>query len=100
MADIGFSQRRAAYLYGWTFVAAAVALALRFVPYSDDHGHADRFWTAVMIALGLLALGASVYHSRVLEISTCATCGCATARQRAPRRRPTRSGNRSSRRCP
>ena len=42
MANIGFSQRRTlAYLYGWTLVMAALALALRFVPYSDDHGHFD-----------------------------------------------------------
>jgi UDP-GlcNAc:undecaprenyl-phosphate/decaprenyl-phosphate GlcNAc-1-phosphate transferase len=69
MADIGFSQRRTlAYLYGWTLVMAAVALALRFVPYSDDHGHFNAFWTAVMIAFGLLALAASVYLVEVLEI--------------------------------
>ena len=69
MADIGFSQRRTlAYLYGWTFVMAAVGLALRFVPYSDDHGHFDVLWSAVMAAFGLLALGASVYLVEVLEI--------------------------------
>jgi UDP-GlcNAc:undecaprenyl-phosphate GlcNAc-1-phosphate transferase len=69
MANIGFSQRRTlAYLYGWTFVMAALALALRFVPYSDDHGHFDAFWTAVMAAFGLLALAASVYLVEVLEI--------------------------------
>jgi UDP-GlcNAc:undecaprenyl-phosphate GlcNAc-1-phosphate transferase len=49
MANIGFSQRRTlAYLYGWTLVMAALRLALRFVPYSDDHGHFDVLWTAVM----------------------------------------------------
>ncbi|HET9164013.1 MAG TPA: MraY family glycosyltransferase [Solirubrobacterales bacterium] len=69
MADIGFSQRRTlAYLYGWTFVMAAVALALRFVPYSDNHGHFNAFWTAVMAVFGLLALAASVYLVEVLEI--------------------------------
>jgi UDP-GlcNAc:undecaprenyl-phosphate/decaprenyl-phosphate GlcNAc-1-phosphate transferase len=69
MANIGFSQRRTlAYLYGWTAVMAALALALRFVPYSDDHGHFDVFWTAVMAVLGLLALAASVYLVYVLEI--------------------------------
>ena len=42
MANIGFSQRRTlAYLYGWALVMAGLALALRFVPYSDDHGHFD-----------------------------------------------------------
>jgi UDP-GlcNAc:undecaprenyl-phosphate/decaprenyl-phosphate GlcNAc-1-phosphate transferase len=69
MADIGFSQRRTlAYLYGWTLVMAALALALRFVPYSDDHGHFNPLWTAVMAAFGLLALAASVYLVEVLEI--------------------------------
>src|SRR6476619_8596059 len=69
MANIGFSQRRTlAYLYGWTFVMAALALALRFVPYSDDHGHFNLLWTAVMAAFGLLALAASVYLIYVLEI--------------------------------
>jgi len=69
MANIGFSQRRTlAYLYSWTLVMAALALALRFVPYSDDHGHFDVAWTAVMAVCGLLALAASVYLVEVLEI--------------------------------
>jgi len=69
MANIGFSQRRTlAYLYGWTLVMAGLALALRFVPYSDDHGSFDLLWSAVMGLLGLLALGASVYLVEVLEI--------------------------------
>ncbi|HEX6752303.1 MAG TPA: MraY family glycosyltransferase [Solirubrobacterales bacterium] len=69
MANIGFSQRRTlAYLYGWTLVMAALALALRFVPYSDDHGSFDALWTAVMLLLGLGALAYSVYLIYVLEI--------------------------------
>jgi len=68
-ANIGFSQRRTVYyLYGWTVSLAALALALRFVPYSDDHGHFDAGWTAVIIAAGLAALAASVYLVYVLEI--------------------------------
>ncbi len=71
MANIGFSQRRTLlYLYGWTLVMAALALALRFVPYSDDHGSFDPAWTAVMVVFGLLALAASVYLVSVLEILT------------------------------
>ena len=36
MARIGFSQRKTvAYLYGWTLMLAGVAVALRFIPYSD-----------------------------------------------------------------
>jgi UDP-GlcNAc:undecaprenyl-phosphate/decaprenyl-phosphate GlcNAc-1-phosphate transferase len=69
MARIGFSPRRTiAYLYGWTLILAAVALALRFVPYSDDHGHFDPFWTAFMAACLVAALAASIYVINVLEI--------------------------------
>jgi len=69
MADIGFSQRRTlVYLYGWTAVMALLALALRFVPYSDDHGNFDPLWTAVIALFGILALAASVYLVEVLEI--------------------------------
>jgi UDP-GlcNAc:undecaprenyl-phosphate GlcNAc-1-phosphate transferase len=69
MANIGFSQRRTlAYLYGWTLALAGLALALRFVPYSDNHGHFNALWTAVVIAFGLLALATSVYLIYVLEI--------------------------------
>jgi UDP-GlcNAc:undecaprenyl-phosphate GlcNAc-1-phosphate transferase len=69
MANIGFSQRRTlAYLYSWTLVMAGLALALRFVPYSDHHGHFHPFWTAVLIGCGLVALASSVYLVYVLEI--------------------------------
>jgi UDP-GlcNAc:undecaprenyl-phosphate GlcNAc-1-phosphate transferase len=69
MANIGFSQRRTlAYLYGWTLVLAGLALALRFVPYSDDHGHFDALWTAVMVACGVIAVASSIYLIYVLEI--------------------------------
>jgi UDP-GlcNAc:undecaprenyl-phosphate GlcNAc-1-phosphate transferase len=66
---IGFSQRRTVlYLYGWTLTLAGLALALRFVPYSDDAGHFDVAWSAVLAALGALALAASFYLVYVLEI--------------------------------
>jgi UDP-GlcNAc:undecaprenyl-phosphate GlcNAc-1-phosphate transferase len=69
MARIGFSSRRTiAYLYAWTLLLAGLALALRFVPYSDHHGHLRTGWTLVMIALGLIAVAASVYLVYVLEI--------------------------------
>jgi UDP-GlcNAc:undecaprenyl-phosphate/decaprenyl-phosphate GlcNAc-1-phosphate transferase len=68
-ARIGFSQRRTVvYLYLWTGVLAALALALRFVPYSDDHGHFDTTWTLVLASFGALAVAASVYLVVVLEI--------------------------------
>jgi UDP-GlcNAc:undecaprenyl-phosphate/decaprenyl-phosphate GlcNAc-1-phosphate transferase len=69
MARIGFSNRRTiAYLYAWTLMLAGLALALRFVPYSDHKGHLHTGWTLVMIALGLLVAAASVYLVYVLEI--------------------------------
>jgi UDP-GlcNAc:undecaprenyl-phosphate GlcNAc-1-phosphate transferase len=69
MARIGFSSRRTiAYLYAWTLLLAGLALALRFVPYSDHHGHLRTGWTLVMITLGLVAVAASVYLVYVLEI--------------------------------
>jgi UDP-GlcNAc:undecaprenyl-phosphate GlcNAc-1-phosphate transferase len=69
MARIGFSQRKTvAYLYGWTLLLAGVAIALRFLPYSDHHGHYRAGWLAVMVVIALLALAASIYLVYVLEI--------------------------------
>ena len=68
-ANIGFSQRRTVlYLYGWTLSLAALALAMRFVPYSDDDGTLHVGWTLVIAAFGAVALAASVYLVLVLEI--------------------------------
>ena len=56
MARMGYSQRRTvAYLYGWTLMLAGVAVALRFVPYSDHRGHYHLGWVLVMVAIGLVA---------------------------------------------
>lgn len=69
MANIGFSQRKTlAYMYGWTAVMAGLALALRFVPYSDDHGNFDVLWTVVMIAALAIVVAASFYLVVTLEI--------------------------------
>ena len=69
MARIGFSSRRTiAYLYAWTLLLAGMALALRFVPYSDHKGHYHTGWTLVMLGIGLLVIAASVYLVYVLEI--------------------------------
>jgi UDP-GlcNAc:undecaprenyl-phosphate GlcNAc-1-phosphate transferase len=69
MARIGFSNRRTiAYLYAWTLMLAGLALALRFIPYSDHKGHLNTGWTLVLLALGLLVAAASVYLVYVLEI--------------------------------
>jgi UDP-GlcNAc:undecaprenyl-phosphate/decaprenyl-phosphate GlcNAc-1-phosphate transferase len=69
LARIGFSQRRTVlYLYAWTFLLAALAVALRFVPYSDHEGHLNLGWALAMAALALFVLAASVYLVIVLEI--------------------------------
>ncbi len=69
MANIGFSQRRTlAYMYGWALVMAGLALALRFVPYSDDGGNFDPLWTVVIVVCILVALAASFYLVVTLEI--------------------------------
>ncbi len=69
MDRIGFSTRRTVvYLYAWTLMLAGLALALRFVPYSDNGGRLHAGWASVMALLGLIALIASVYLVYVLEI--------------------------------
>jgi UDP-GlcNAc:undecaprenyl-phosphate GlcNAc-1-phosphate transferase len=69
MARIGFSGRRTiAYLYAWTLMLAGLALALRFIPYSDHRGHFHTGWTLVVVGLGLIVFAASVYLVYVLEI--------------------------------
>ena len=69
MARIGFTPRRTiAYLYAWTLMLAGLALAVRFIPYSDHHGHFSIGWSLVLLALGLVVLAASVYLIYLLEI--------------------------------
>jgi UDP-GlcNAc:undecaprenyl-phosphate GlcNAc-1-phosphate transferase len=66
---IGFSQRRTVlYLYGWTIVMAGIAVALRFVPYSQRSGHLNAGWAALMAGLLVLGVAASIYLVYVLEI--------------------------------
>jgi UDP-GlcNAc:undecaprenyl-phosphate/decaprenyl-phosphate GlcNAc-1-phosphate transferase len=69
MARIGFTPRRTiAYLYIWTLMLAGLALALRFIPYSDHHGHFNTGWSLLLLALVLLVFAASVYLVYLLEI--------------------------------
>ena len=65
---IGFSQRRTVlYLYAWTVTMAGLAVALRFIPYSDG-GDWNLGWSLVMAACFVVAVAASVYLVLVLEI--------------------------------
>jgi UDP-GlcNAc:undecaprenyl-phosphate/decaprenyl-phosphate GlcNAc-1-phosphate transferase len=69
MANIGFSQRRTVlYLYGWTLTMAALALALRFIPYSENDGTLRWGWVALLMVFVTAAVAASVYLVYVLEI--------------------------------
>jgi UDP-GlcNAc:undecaprenyl-phosphate GlcNAc-1-phosphate transferase len=69
MSRIGFSVRRTViYLYAWTLMLAGLALALRFLPYSNHHGQLNIAWSVVLTAYGLLVAAASVYLVYVLEI--------------------------------
>jgi UDP-GlcNAc:undecaprenyl-phosphate/decaprenyl-phosphate GlcNAc-1-phosphate transferase len=69
MANIGFSQRRTVlYLYAWMILMAGVAIALRFIPYSQRSGHLNAGWAIVMGALLVTGIAASVYLVYVLEI--------------------------------
>ena len=66
--NIGFSQRRSVtYLYIWCATLAFAALATRFV-HPHRHGHWDAGNVALDTAIGLLAIGASVYVVYLLEI--------------------------------
>ena len=66
---MGFSQRKTVlYLYAWTTTMTAIAVALRFVPYSESNGHLNAGWAIVMGAMLLVGLGASIYLIYVLEI--------------------------------
>jgi UDP-GlcNAc:undecaprenyl-phosphate/decaprenyl-phosphate GlcNAc-1-phosphate transferase len=66
---MGFSQRKTVlYLYAWTTTMTAIAVALRFVPYSESNGHLNVGWALLMGAMLLVGLGASIYLVYVLEI--------------------------------
>jgi UDP-GlcNAc:undecaprenyl-phosphate GlcNAc-1-phosphate transferase len=69
LARIGFSPRKTiAYLYSWTVMLAGLALALRFIPYSDHRGHLRLGWTLVLALIGLVVAAASIYLIYILEI--------------------------------
>ena len=55
------------YLYGWCLTLTLAALATKFLP---PHPHGDWDWRNVAIdaAVGVLAIGASIYIVYLLEI--------------------------------
>jgi UDP-GlcNAc:undecaprenyl-phosphate GlcNAc-1-phosphate transferase len=69
LARIGYSVRRTVlFFYGWTLMLAGFAVALRFIHYSDHHGHLHAGGTVLVVVLGLLVIAASIYLIYVLEI--------------------------------
>jgi UDP-GlcNAc:undecaprenyl-phosphate GlcNAc-1-phosphate transferase len=66
--NIGFSQPRAVlYIYFWVGTLAAAALGTRFIPFREG-GRWHTGPTLGAAALGLLAVGASIYMVYLLEI--------------------------------
>ena len=59
-----------------------LAVALRFVPYSDDRGNFDLGWSLVMGGLLVLGVAASVYVVYTLEILKLKRFRMAQARRR------------------
>jgi len=69
MARIAFSVRRTVlYFFGWTLLLVGYAVALRFIHYSDHHGHLHLGGSILAAALGLLVAAATIYLIYVLEI--------------------------------
>jgi UDP-GlcNAc:undecaprenyl-phosphate GlcNAc-1-phosphate transferase len=66
---IGWSQRRTVLsIYAWAGLMSLLALAMRFVPYTDGHGNWNAGWTAVLSAIAAVGLVGAVYLVYVLEI--------------------------------
>ena len=66
--NIGFSQRRAAVtMWLWCASLAGAALATRFVPFREG-GEWHLLETAIVLAIGLLAVAFSIYVVYLLEI--------------------------------
>ena len=106
---MGFSQRKTVlYLYAWTTMMTGIAVALRFVPYSESNGQLNVGWAAVMGGL-LAARGwrpacTSSTCSRSSSCGGCAPGSCGARTPTPPSTRSTRSSRRisrpaSSRRC-
>ena len=89
---MGFSQRRTVlYLYAWTVTMAGVAVALRFVPYSDDAGHFDLGWSLGWARCSRSASPPARTSSTCSRSSSSAACARGSCAARTRRRASTRS---------
>ena len=94
---LGFSQRRTVlYLYAWTLTMAGLAVALRFIPYSDDSGNLHVGWTLLWSPASSPRSPRRSTSSSCSRSSSCAACapGSSGGRTRTPP--STRSTPRSS----
>lgn len=67
--NIGWSQRRTVLaVYGWCLLMGLIAVAIRFVPYTNSTGEYQLFGSLALLGLGALALIAAIYLIYVLEI--------------------------------
>jgi UDP-GlcNAc:undecaprenyl-phosphate GlcNAc-1-phosphate transferase len=67
--SIGWSQRRTVLaVYAWCALMGLIAVAIRFVPYTDGSGDYQLAGTLALLGLGAVALLAAVYLIYVLEI--------------------------------
>ena len=61
-------RQTVAFLYAWTSMMAGIAVALRFIPYSERSGSLNTGWAVLMGALMAFGIGASLWAIYVLEI--------------------------------
>jgi hypothetical protein len=55
-------------IYAWTGLMSALALAMRFVPYTDGSGNWNAGWAALLAVIAAAGLAGAVYLVYVLEI--------------------------------
>ena len=90
---MGFSQRKTVlYLYAWTTTMTGIAVALRFIPYSESNGHLNTGWALVMGALLLRrARRRRSTSSTCSRSSSCGACARGSCAARTPTPPSTRS---------
>jgi UDP-GlcNAc:undecaprenyl-phosphate/decaprenyl-phosphate GlcNAc-1-phosphate transferase len=66
---IGWGQRRTVLaLYAWCALMGGAAIAVRYIPYSDDNGNLQLGGTLAVVGVGLVVVAAAIYLIYILEI--------------------------------